>query len=421
MPMRTPCCTFARPTDPIGLYRGFERKPAPDLVRGRHRLASGKRVKTGISEPGSDSIRIKALERCELAGGPGFWYAGRMNLPGEVVEMLGQTLAKVVPVTIALALVFSVLAHFWACNPGRPWWRKRELVTDVCYWFLVPLFARVFRIGLLVLGAALVFGIRDADELIAFYDNGHGPLSRLPLWLQAILFLVAADFMMYWLHRMFHGGGFWKYHAIHHSSEDVDWISAARFHPVNLLLGTIGVDVVLLMAGISPGVMLWLGPFNIFHSAFVHANLNWTLGPFKYVVATPVFHRWHHTCPRGGRRHQFRGHLSALGHPVRDLPDAERHAAGPIWRGRSVLVSPRNHRTAGLSVPQIEHDPENVVAGFPLRQARNAFARNSCSIKHADWRISCPVWRPICPLFMNCRQIHRVGHRFRCVSPLPAC
>ena len=53
--------------------------------------------------------------------------------------------------------MFSVLAHFWACNPGRPWWRKRELVTDVCYWFLVPLFARVFRIGLLVLGAALLF------------------------------------------------------------------------------------------------------------------------------------------------------------------------------------------------------------------------------------------------------------------------
>jgi len=50
----------------------------------------------------------------ELAGRPGFWYAGRMNLPGEVVEMLGQTVAKVVPVTIALALVFSVLAHFWA-------------------------------------------------------------------------------------------------------------------------------------------------------------------------------------------------------------------------------------------------------------------------------------------------------------------
>ena len=277
-----------------------------------------------------------------------------MSLGLEIVGMLGQTMAKVLPVTIALALLFSVLAHFWACNPGRPWWRKRELVTDLCYWFLVPMFARVFRIGLLVLGAGLLFRIHDADELIAFYDNGHGPLAALPLWLQAVLFLVLADFMMYWLHRMFHGAGFWKYHAIHHSSEDVDWISAARFHPVNLLLGTIGVDVVLLMAGISPNVMLWLGPFNIFHSAFVHANLNWTLGPFRYVIATPVFHRWHHTSPARGRQQQFRRHLSALGPAVRDLPAARKPAAGQLRYRRSVVVPARDCRATGLSVPEID-------------------------------------------------------------------
>ena len=172
---------------------------------------------------------------------------------------------------------------------------QAEIVTDVVYWFFVPLITRVLRIGLLVVGAAVVFNIHDADELIAFYDNGHGPLAQMPLWVQAILFLVVSDFMLYWLHRMYHSGGFWKYHAIHHSSEELDWISAARFHPVNLFLGTIAVDVMLLMAGISPNIMLWVGPFTTFHSAFVHANLNWTLGPFKYVLATPVFHRWHHT------------------------------------------------------------------------------------------------------------------------------
>jgi len=230
-----------------------------------------------------------------------------MNLPVEVVEMLGQTIAKVVPVTIALALVFTVLAHFWACNPGKPWWLKRELVTDLCYWFFVPLFARVFRIGLLVVAAGFFFKLHDADEVAAFFEDGHGPLSALLLPVQAILALVAADFMLYWLHRMFHGGGFWKYHAIHHSSEDLDWISAARFHPVNLVLGTIGVDVVLLLAGISPNAMVWLAPFNIFHSAFVHANLNWTLGPFRYVIATPVFHRWHHTSPEEGGNTNFAG------------------------------------------------------------------------------------------------------------------
>jgi sterol desaturase/sphingolipid hydroxylase (fatty acid hydroxylase superfamily) len=169
------------------------------------------------------------------------------------------------------------------------------------------LFARVFRIAFLVLGAGVVFKIYEADDLIAFYDNGHGPLSELPLWLQALLFLVLSDFMLYWLHRMFHGGAFWKYHAIHHSSEDLDWISAARFHPVNLFLGTIAVDVILLMAGISPNIMLWVGPFTTFHSAFVHANLNWSLGPFKYVLATPVFHRWHHTALEQGGNTNFAG------------------------------------------------------------------------------------------------------------------
>lgn len=229
------------------------------------------------------------------------------TLPLEVLDMFGQTIAKVVPITIVLALVFSVLTYFWACNPGKPWWRKTEIVTDVCYWFFVPLITRVVRIGLLVLGAAAVFDIHDADALIAFYDNGHGPLASFPLWVQAAVFLIASDFMLYWFHRMYHGSGFWKYHAIHHSSEELDWISAARFHPVNLFLGTVAVDVVLLMAGISPEIMVWVGPFTTFHSAFVHANLNWTLGPFRYVLATPVFHRWHHTALNEGGNTNFAG------------------------------------------------------------------------------------------------------------------
>jgi sterol desaturase/sphingolipid hydroxylase (fatty acid hydroxylase superfamily) len=228
-------------------------------------------------------------------------------LATEIVRMLAETMLQVVPVTIALALLFGVLTHLWACNPGRPWWRKREIVTDLCYWFLVPLFARVFRIGLLVIVAGLVFGLRDSADLVAFYDKGHGPLSTLPLWLQASLYLVISDFVLYWLHRMFHRGGFWKYHAVHHSSQDVDWISAARFHPVNLLLGTIGVDVLMLMGGTSPQAIVWVGPFNLFLSAFVHANLNWDLGPLRYVLATPVFHRWHHTALEEGGNTNFAG------------------------------------------------------------------------------------------------------------------
>ncbi len=220
-----------------------------------------------------------------------------------VVHSIGVTVVKNLPITIGLGVAFAVLTYFWACNPGKPWWRKRELVTDLCYWFVIPLFARYLRIGLLVLGAGLLFGITTEKGLVDFYDNGHGPLATLPLWVQGGIFLVASDVMMYGIHRAFHRPPLWKYHAVHHSSEELDWISAARFHPVNIFLGSVAVDVVLLMAGISPNVFLVLGPFTTAHSAFVHANLNWSLGPFKYLIAGPVFHRWHHTAAdRGGSK-----------------------------------------------------------------------------------------------------------------------
>ena len=35
------------------------------------------------------------------------------------------------------------------------------------------------------MGAAFLFGITTAEGLVEFYDDGHGPLAQLPLWLQA--------------------------------------------------------------------------------------------------------------------------------------------------------------------------------------------------------------------------------------------
>jgi sterol desaturase/sphingolipid hydroxylase (fatty acid hydroxylase superfamily) len=216
---------------------------------------------------------------------------------------VSHTLIRGVPITIAVAAVFTILTWFWACNPGRAWWQKRDLVTDLCYWFFIPVITRFLRIGMLIVGAALLFHITTADGLVAFYDNGHGPLAALPLVAQMLVFLIGEDIILYWTHRLFHGERMWKYHAVHHSSEELEWISAARFHPINLFLGTVFADVVMLVAGISPNVFVVLGPLTVAHSAFVHANLDWALGPFKYVIAGPVFHRWHHTAAdRGGEK-----------------------------------------------------------------------------------------------------------------------
>jgi sterol desaturase/sphingolipid hydroxylase (fatty acid hydroxylase superfamily) len=246
-----------------------------------------------------------------------------------VLTIAGETLLKILPISIALGVVFALLTRWQACNPGQLWFQRREVVTDICYWFLVPLGTRFVRIGLLVMGAAIFFGIHGEKALDAFYENGHGPLSQLPLVVQGLLFLAASDFLLYWIHRAFHRGALWKYHAVHHAAEELDWISAARFHPVNLFLGSVAVDVALLLAGISPNVMLWVGPFTTAHSAFVHANLKWTLGPFKYVLASPVFHRWHHTALDRGGNMNFAGTFPVLDllfgtfyMPKDTLPDA---------------------------------------------------------------------------------------------------
>jgi sterol desaturase/sphingolipid hydroxylase (fatty acid hydroxylase superfamily) len=245
------------------------------------------------------------------------------------VTAAGETVLKLIPISIALGIVFGVLTHWSACNLTRPWWRKREIATDICYWFLVPLAARFVRIGLMVAGAAYIYDIHGAEDLVAFYDDGFGPLATMPLWAQAVFFIVVSDFLTYWIHRGFHTAHGWKYHAVHHSSKDLDWISAARFHPINIFLGTVLVDVSLLLAGISPNAMLIVSPFTTASSAFVHANLNWTLGPFKYVLAGPVFHRWHHTAADRGGSKNFAGTFpiwdllfGTFYMPADELPDA---------------------------------------------------------------------------------------------------
>jgi sterol desaturase/sphingolipid hydroxylase (fatty acid hydroxylase superfamily) len=230
------------------------------------------------------------------------------------IYIVGQTFMKNVPVSIALAVLFTVLTWFFACNPGKAWYQKSDLVTDLCYWLFIPVITRFLRIGLLIVAAAAVFRITTGEGLVAFYEHGHGPLATLPLVAQGVIFLIGQDFIMYWTHRWFHGERLWKYHAVHHSSEELEWISAARFHPINLFLGSVLADVVMLFAGISPNVFVVLGPLTIAHSAFVHANLDWTLGPFKYVFAGPVFHRWHHTAADRGGEKNFAGTF-----PVFDL------------------------------------------------------------------------------------------------------
>jgi sterol desaturase/sphingolipid hydroxylase (fatty acid hydroxylase superfamily) len=184
------------------------------------------------------------------------------------------------------------------------------------------------RMSLMIGGAALLSGVMTTQEIKDYFEHGRGPLAGLPFWAQVPIYVVASDFLLYWTHRLFHGAGLWRFHAVHHSAEQVDWTTAYRFHPVNLWLGSFLVATIMLFLGIAPTVLLFLVAFDTTTAAFVHANLNWTLGPLKYVVATPVFHRWHHTALDQGGSSNFGSLFSVwdvlfgtLHMPAHALPD----------------------------------------------------------------------------------------------------
>ncbi len=230
----------------------------------------------------------------------------------ELARATLQTLNLVLPYLAAGAILFTGLSLLSPCNAGKPWWNKRGLVTDLSYWIFIPVLTRFARIGFTVLFTVYLLGITQTDAIANFYAHGHGPLARLPLWGQIVLYLLVSDIALYWIHRTFHRGALWKYHAVHHASEDLDWTSAARFHPINIIFGTTLVDVLALVAGIKPDVFFFLMPFTTFSSAFVHANLDWTFGPLKYMLVSPVFHRWHHTLPDEGGDRNFANTFSFL-------------------------------------------------------------------------------------------------------------
>ncbi len=226
-----------------------------------------------------------------------------------ILEQLHPMLVRIeqiflpqIPVTIALAIVFSVLAAFKSqvSSLGKVWWKNPGLLTDACNAIVNSILAPYFKLSLLLVLFFLLSGSISNSAVEDYFSNWHAPLHGMPFWWQAAIYLLLADFLLYWIHRVFHGGPFWKYHAVHHSAKQVEWTTAYRWHPVNYLLQQSLVAATMLVLGISPEVVVSFLPWDIFSAALVHANVKWTFGPVKYILATPVFHRWHHCLPDDG-------------------------------------------------------------------------------------------------------------------------
>ncbi len=131
-----------------------------------------------------------------------------------------------------LALVFGVIERLRPAIVGQRMLRP-GYGTDVIYWLTTPLLTRsVTRIGM-VLALIPLFALLGRPLTRESVLAGYGPLAQWSLPMQAIAIIVLGDFVGYWTHRLFHRGWLWRVHAVHHSSEHLDWLAAVRVHPLN--------------------------------------------------------------------------------------------------------------------------------------------------------------------------------------------
>jgi sterol desaturase/sphingolipid hydroxylase (fatty acid hydroxylase superfamily) len=193
-----------------------------------------------------------------------------------------------------LIIVFGILEHFWPSIPHQPKLR-RGLGVDILYWFFTPLVTQILvmiAIAIVLLPVYVLLGRSlDLNSILA----GYGPVAKIPLWQQGLIVIVFGDFMGYWTHRLNHTiTQLWMFHAIHHSAETVDWLTAVRIHPVNDIFSK-GIQALpIIMLGFSPIAVELYTPILSAYIALIHANVSWNYGPFRYAIASPAFHRWHH-------------------------------------------------------------------------------------------------------------------------------
>ncbi len=219
-------------------------------------------------------------------------------------------IARIFIALMFLSVLFWLVEYLFCANTAQKKSRK-DLQTDLIYWFITPLISK--NITRIAIGLLLFVAFQqDMSTIKTFLADRDTLLSRQPLWVQAIQIVLIGDFIGYWMHRAFHQGRLWAFHAIHHSSVSLDWLSSVRLHPVNDLLMRVPQVMVILALGFSPIAIAAYAPFLTFYAIMLHANVGWSFGKFGRIIASPVFHRWHHTAQHEGLNRNFAGLFSVF-------------------------------------------------------------------------------------------------------------
>jgi len=199
------------------------------------------------------------------------------------------------PVIVVMsAIILIALERLFPYDDRQPFLRS-GFVNDLALYAIIQSY---------VLGYLIFY-------LVSWFDKRTG-LSHLhlirawPLFLQVTLFLVTHDCYIYWFHRLqHHSSMLWRIHEAHHSTTEVDWLSGARSHSIEILINQTVEFAPIILLGAAPEVILIKGILDTTWGMYIHSNINVKTGALQYVINGPEMHRWHHAREITGRGVNF--------------------------------------------------------------------------------------------------------------------
>ena len=206
----------------------------------------------------------------------------RALLPFVLEQLRG--FSKIHVVTLTFFVVIYVLERAYGETPKR--YLSRGFLHDLGYWFWSRSSAQMFlaTAGVMYLMTP-AFGFLRFDLLA-----GWNPVARY------FVYWVVFDFTSYWVHRWKHSNSWlWAFHSVHHSQENLTFITLTRGHPFETLFGSLIAFFPLVILGAPPAAWLPLALFRTFLEALQHSAIPWRMGPLYRVIVSPVFHSFHHS------------------------------------------------------------------------------------------------------------------------------
>jgi sterol desaturase/sphingolipid hydroxylase (fatty acid hydroxylase superfamily) len=197
---------------------------------------------------------------------------------------------------IGIALLFALfvpLEKLFALHKQRVF--RPGLLTDLTHILVNTLITTITVIVLVVVAAIPLVWVRRLDLV-----------GALPSWAAITLAAVLVAVASYWGHRLTHQVPFlWRFHAVHHSIEQMDWVASGRLHPFDQAFTQAFTVYPLVVLGYGAGVFGGVAAFITLLALFQHANVRVRFPGLRWVINTPEWHHWHHAIDDAARDKNF--------------------------------------------------------------------------------------------------------------------